>query len=121
MTVKDYCKVKSKEEKITVATSSMVTFEYDYVYRYGGKEKVKRKKEESFSRVNLCFCDLEKWKNYISYNLFANKEIVKIYNNGIYKNMVYVSISREDWLKEIIRVFSNCRNFSILSIQEMEL
>lgn len=89
MLVKDYIKLIDCEDFYCYSDHT-ICFEYIHITKRKRKIKIE---EETHSAINLCH--KSKWKNYASYNRFANREIVKIEGNYIFTKWTMEELIKE--------------------------
>lgn len=92
-----------------------ICFKYQKYYkRYGIMMPKKNIEETTFFRINLC--EKSKWKQYVSYDSFANKEVVKIDNDGGLMT-IYCHFDVDELIKEFVGSHGGEKYCSIVKIK----
>ena len=83
-----------------------------YYKRHG--EMIPKKKTERVRHSAINLCHIDEWKNFASYNRFANREVVKVRDNTIYTKWTI-----DDLKKEFIELCGGDKYCKILSIENV--
>lgn len=102
MTVLQYVTSNNIQEFYCRTTTELILV-HTHKSRTGKETKV----SQLFGRENRC--QLANWNEYVSFNSFADKEIVKISKDFRNIPIFYVNFRDGDWQKEIKHIFTETK------------